>query len=425
LSLPSRITQVELAQPSPDTALRLCFIADSRSLHTARWLRFFSERGHSVALVSSHPPQYGLQVDSYYALSTRSRAPATRIVKNVLEVRKAIRDFKPDALHAHYINESGWLGALSGFHPFVLTAWGSDIYQAPFQSRLASVLSPWAVRRADYVTADSHDQVERLRAMGAGIDSSVMVTWGVDLAKFTGRTGSVWREKHGIDGRRFVVLSPREWIPNSNIEMIVRAFTLARQGRPAMLLALKVFRRGTSAETQAKMAALIQSLGISDSTLVIDEEPEEILPEMYAAADVTVSVCSSDGTPVSVLEAMASESAPIVSRLPSLGDWIEEGRSGFLAPPEDCELLARRMGQLADDAALRRSIGQSARMVIEAKGDREVNLGRVEHEYRGLALSVLKRGAPLVSNRPVTAVSDAAYDAGGASDPVYNGDPRN
>jgi glycosyltransferase involved in cell wall biosynthesis len=425
LSLSSRITQVELAQTSPDAALRLCFIADSRSLHTARWIRFFSERGHTVALVSSHPPLYGLQVDSYYPLSTRSRAPATRIVKNVLEVRKAIRDFKPDVLHAHYINESGWLGGLSGFHPFVLTAWGSDIYQAPFQSRLARVLSPWAVRTADFVTADSHDQVERLRTMGASVESSAMVTWGVDLAEFTGRTGSVWREKHGIDHRRFVVLSPREWIPNSNIEAVVRAFALARQGHPEMLLALKVFRRGTPAEMQAKVAALIQSLGIGDSTLVIDEEPEEILPEMYAAAGVTVSVCFSDGTPVSVLEAMASESAPIVSRLPSLGEWIEEGRSGFLVPPADCELLARRIGQLADNESLRRGIGQSARVVIAAKGDREVNLGRVEQEYRRLALSAPRRGARLVSKHRVAVVSDAAYDAGRASDPVYDGDTRN
>jgi glycosyltransferase involved in cell wall biosynthesis len=425
LSLPSRITQVELAQPSTDSALRLCFIADSRSLHTARWIRFFSERGHSVALVSSHPPQYDLQVDSYYPLSTRSRAPATRIVKNVLEVRNAIRDFKPDVLHAHYINEPGWLGALSGFHPFVLTAWGSDIYQAPFQSRLARVLSPWAVRRADYVTADSHDQVDRLRAMGAGVDSSAMVTWGVDLAKFTGRTGNSWREKHGIDDRRFVVLSPREWIPNSNIEGVVRAFALARQRRPEMLLALKVFRRGTPAEMQAKVIALVQSLGIGDSALVIDEEPEEILPEMYAAADVTVSVCFSDGTPVSVLEAMASESAPIVSKLPSLGEWIEEGRSGFLVPPEDCELLALRMGQLAEDTPLRRRIGQSSRMVIEAKGDRVVNLVRVEHEYKRLAFSASRRGASPPSKRRMTVGSDAAYNTASASDPVYDGDTRN
>jgi glycosyltransferase involved in cell wall biosynthesis len=425
LSLPSRITQVELAEPAPDATLRLCFIADSRSLHTARWIRFFSERGHSVALVSSHPPQYGLQVDSYYPLSTRSRAPATRIVKNVLEVRKAIRDFKPDVLHAHYINESGWLGALSGVHPFVLTAWGSDIYQAPLQSRLAKVLSTWAVRRADYVTADSHDQVERLRAMGAGVESSEMVTWGVDLDQFTGRTGSPWREKHGIADGRVVVLSPRAWIPNSNIETLIRAFGRARQGRPEMLLVLKVFRRGTPAEMQAKMAALIQSLGIGDSTLLIDEEPEEILPEMYAAADVTVSVCFSDGTPVSVLEAMASESAPIVSRLASLSEWIEDGRSGFLVPPEDFDLLARRMGQLGADASLRRGIGQNARLVIETKGDRIVNLEGVEQEYRRLALSAPRRGAPLVSKRQVVVVSDAAYDAGCASDPVYDGDTRN
>lgn len=387
MSLPSRITQVELAQPSLDTVLRLCFIADSRSLHTARWLRFFSERGHSVALVSSHPPQYGLQVDSYYPLSTRSRAPATRIVKNVLEVRKAIRDFRPDVLHAHYINEFGWLGALSGFHPFVLTAWGSDIYQAPFQSPLAGVLSPWAVRRADYVTADSDDQVERLRTMGAGVDSSVMVTWGVDLAKFTGRTGSVWREKHGIDGCRFVVLSPREWTPNSNIDLIIKSFAIARSERPEMLLVLKYWKERTPLLVQEKIAVQIASLGIKDSTLIIDEEPEDILPEMFAAADVTISVCSSDGTPVSLLEAMASGSAVVVSDLPSLAEWVEEGVSGFLVGTSDAEQIASRLTRVSDDSSLRRRLGEQARRVIERKADRTENFERVENAYQRLVCS--------------------------------------
>jgi len=106
---------------------------------------------------------------------------------------------------------------------------------------------------------------------------------------------------------------------------------------------------------------------------------------MFAAADITVSVCSSDGTPVSLLEAMASQSAVIVSDLPSLTEWVEEGVSGFRVGTSDAEQLASRLRRLCDDTSLRSRMGERARKVIELKADRTENFERVEIAYQRLA----------------------------------------
>lgn len=363
--------------------LRLCFVGDPRSIHTVRWVRFFAGRGHEVALVSAHPPRNELKVDIYQPLSAAGHVHGTRILTNILELRRFLRKSKPDILHAHYINEAGWLCALSGFRPFVLTAWGSDVYVAPRASVLARVLSPFAVRRADCVTADSLDQVTELRRMGAPHDAARVVGWGVDLEMFAGRSGGSWRAKHGIAEDRTVILSPRRWIANSNVPVVIDAFARVHRERDDVLLILKDAEDSVGAR-RGGIESRIRNSGIEAATLVIGEIPEEDLPGLYSAADITVSVCSTDGTPVSVLEAMASRSVVVAGDLPSLREWVRDGDTGLLVPIGDVEALAAQLLRLVGSVGLRRKLSQAARRVVEERADRAKNLTKMEHIYRQL-----------------------------------------
>jgi glycosyltransferase involved in cell wall biosynthesis len=362
--------------------LRLCFLADPRSVHTVRWLRYFAERGHRVSLISQHPPPADLPLEAYVPLAEKASLPGTRLALNVMEVRRAVGRLRPDLLHAHYINENGWLGAGSGFHPFVLTAWGSDVYVARQRSRLARWLNPWAVRRADFVTADSLDQIQELRRMGAR--ASEMIGWGVDLGSFPGTLRSDWKRRHGIPGDQPVVLSPRQWLPNSNIADIIEAFERVRRERSDVLLVLKRAPTGPS-DLRGQLEDRLRQGGLSGATLVIDELPESEMPGLYEAADVTVSVCSSDGTPVSVLEAMAARSAVIAGDLPSLREWIQPEQTGRLVPVGDPDRLARSILGLLEDGTLRGRLAAGARRLVEERADRHRYFQRMEEICRRLA----------------------------------------
>ena len=124
---------------------------------------------------------------------------------------------------------------------------------------------------------------------------------------------------------------------------------------------------------------------------MIGEIPEGELPELYSAADITVSVCSSDGTPVSVLEAMASGSAVVAGDLPSLREWIRDGETGLLVPVGNVEALAARLLRLVGDVSLRRKLGELAREVVEERADRTKELAEMEQVY--LQLVHMKIGA--------------------------------
>jgi glycosyltransferase involved in cell wall biosynthesis len=364
--------------------LRLCFVADPRSVHTTRWLRFFADRGHAVMLVSAHAADASLPGVSEHRLTGQTSLPGTRLLLNAVELRDALRRFRADILHAHYINESGWIAAFSRFRPFVLTAWGSDVYVAPRASTLARLLSPWAVRRADYVTADSADQVACLRRMGAAPQRSSVVGWGVDLDLFGNGDGAAWRRRHGIAPERVVVLSPRQWVSNSNVDVILDAFASVSARRPEAFLVLKRLA-GTEPSLRSSLEQRIRELRLEGQVLLVDTVTENELPDLYAAADITVSVCSSDGTPVSVLEAMASRSAVIVADLPSLREWVVDGETGFLVPARDVRALAVAVERLTADAMLRQRAGASARQAVEGRADRRRALGEMEAVYRRLA----------------------------------------
>lgn len=372
--------------------MRLCFVADAASVHTLRWIRFFAERGHEIAVASARAPESGVHIKAYCRLSNAAPVPWTRILRNVLELRRFLRSFDPHLLHAHYINESGWLAALSGFHPFVLTAWGSDVYVAPRRSLLARILSPWAVRRADYVTADSQDQVEILRQMGAPARATAMVGWGADVRSFSGRSGRAWRAAHGIQDEQAVILSPRRWVENSNILVILDAFAFVRRRCPNAVLILKDVP-GSSTSLREQILSQVRLLGISDTTLIVGEIPEDELPELYAASDITVSVCSSDGTPVSVLEAMAGRSAVIAGDLPSLREWVRDGETGVLVPVGNHETLGKQLVRLVESAALRQRLTEAAHEMVRTRADRFRTLEGMELVYYRLATNRIMRPA--------------------------------
>ncbi len=364
-----------------NTPLRILYIADATSIHTVRWIRCFANRGHAVGLCSQSELQHGLEVEQFFQLSTRGSLPGMRLLRNVRELKRAIRAFKPDVLHAHYINEAGWLGAFSGFHPFALMAWGSDIYLAPKESRLAAILSPWSVARADFCTADSFDQVEKLKEMGAR--RAEMIGWGVELDAYPRALGEKWRHERGITEDQVVVLSPRQWIGNSNIDVIVKAWAKVRPVCPDALLILK--RMKGEAEHNARIEAQIAALELGESMRIVEEMPEADLPAMYAASDIVISVCSSDGTPVSVLEAMAAQKPVIAGDLPSLREWVEPQKSGFLVAPRDAEALAERLIELIQNNELRAKLGAGARQIAVERAGREENLTKIESVLVGLA----------------------------------------
>ena len=133
----------------PPRPLRLAFLGDPNSVHTRRWISYFAARGHLVHLLVTTDVEVmpGLpakvQVCTLRPYSRRRLRPL-----GYLDARRAMQEalakVAPDVLHAQYLTGYGWLALVSGFRPYIVTTWGSDIYRSlgSIRNRLFTPLLP-------------------------------------------------------------------------------------------------------------------------------------------------------------------------------------------------------------------------------------------------------------------------------------------
>ncbi len=358
--------------------MRLCFIGDPRSVHTLRWVGWFA-REHDVHLIRTAPSKEELPWPGI-VLPQRGALPGSRLLGSVRAVRRYVRESQPDVVNGHFINEAGWFAALSGHPAVVVSAWGSDLYRAPHESRLAAVLNPWSARKARLVTCDSRDQAGVLERWGVPPERVRVVGWGVDLAAFSPEVdGMAWRKRLGIPANGRVVLSPRQWLPNSRIHEVLEAFE-ALPGEPHLILKrLPQFEGEYGAEVEAR----VRGAALGGRVHVVEEVAEAELPGLYAAADCVASLCETDGTPMSVLEAMASGLPVVAFRNASLSEWVTEEGGGLvdgIEPARVAPALGRALEQGRAGPA-----GRHNRALVERKADRQRELGAMERAYLELA----------------------------------------
>ena len=105
----------------------------------------------------------------------------------------------------------------------------------------------------------------------------------------------------------------------------------------------------------------------------------------YPRFSVFVNSSHYEGMSNTLLEAMASGLPLLASRVEGNASWLEEGRDDLFFPPADAEELARRMAELALDAALRARMGAANRLRVEREFDNARFLSRYVEIYRGLA----------------------------------------
>ena len=378
-------------EPAPvlhalDRPLRLAFFGDPNSIHVRRWSGWFAERGHAVSLLvpAGRDVRPGLpaamtveQFTPYY----RSRNQVLGYFRERRSVGAVLGRLAPDVVHAHFLTEYGWHAWMSGFHPYAITVWGSDVTISLRRSRRTALYGRVSLRAADLVTGDSAALVEDVIAAGARRERTHLVQFGVDTTRFSPDPQPVaLRERLGLTGRR-VLLSPRAMTPLYRHRVAVEA--LAELPDDVVLLMARYLVDETE---MAAVLARAEALGVADRLRIVDGINHAEMPDYYRLADVMVSLPSSDATPVTLLEAMASGTPVVATDLPSIREWLGDLDPAALVPVDDPAATARAVSRLLDMAeGDRRELGRRGRAVVDERASQDVHMAMVEGMYRRLA----------------------------------------
>jgi glycosyltransferase involved in cell wall biosynthesis len=345
-----------------------------------------AHRGHTVLLVADVSPAEPWIETPLYDLPAGLNISVVKYFFWEFQLRQILRSWQPDILHAHRVSSAGWLGAFSGFHPFVVTPWGSDLYLHPQRSAAARRLAKIVLSRADLVTADSSDLCRKAIDYGASASATHGIQWGVDLRAFKPGAGVArLRQELGIRSGP-VILSPRGLHPVYNIDTIIRSIPAVKAAFPEVIYLLR--RYNVDAAYQRRIEKLILELGLQSNTRWIGRvEPWERLADVYGMADLVLSVPSSDSTSVSLLEAFACGAPVIASDLPSVREWIIPGENGELAPARDHVQLAQATLHLLQDPLRCLAYAEKNRNLVQERADHQREMEKMESLYLGLLSS--------------------------------------
>lgn len=313
-------------------SVKICYLANAQSIHTKRWAQHFSKLGHQVTVISFDSGE--IESAEVIALPPRATGRRLNILLNIPKIRQLADQLRPDILHSHYVTSYGLAGALTGKHPYVATAWGTDVLIEPEKSWMYRQVVRFALRRADLVTSMAPHMTDLLiRRNYVKPDDVITLPFGVDMDVFNpGRR----TRSHG--SKPSIIVSTRRPDHGMDVDTFVRAI-------PAVVREIENVQFIMTGEgpLRQNMIQLAEKLGIKNQIEFRGEISHQEMPKLLGNADVFVSTSPSDGNNISLNEAMACGAFPVATDILANRAWIDPGKNGLLYPCRDVDHLAERI----------------------------------------------------------------------------------
>ena len=289
---------------------------------------------------------------------------------------QVIEEVKPDLVHAGPIQTAAYAAALSGFHPLVSMSWGSDLLENLDHNEEWHRVTRFALANSDVLVGDCASVGQKASSLGFDLSRYKQFPWGVNLVHFS-PTGSAnlrhelgWQEK-------IVFLSNRTLEPLYGVEVLVKAFAAAAGENPALRLML--FGKGSQ---ESVLRKLVQELDIQEKVHFGGVANFEHLPDLYRSADFYLSASHSDGSSVSLMEALACGRPVIVSDIPGNLEWIKEGEQGWLFKDGDVVEASKKMLLAVSQFKQLEPMKKANRVLAERRADWKMNFKVLLEAYQ-------------------------------------------
>lgn len=363
--------------------MKVLIVSDASSVHTKRWTKSLKNRGIDVVLYTICPPSdnfyrsNGIRCYYYNLLKYRSKfrfVPFFEMftyIRGSRNLKKVIKKEAPDIVNAHFASNNGIVAALSGFHPLLVSIWGSDVYTFPKQSSAKLHAFKYVLKKADRILSTSNIMA---REISKYTSKKIYITpFGVDLERFKPK------EKNWDDGT-FRIGIVKSLSKKYGLDYLIRAFHKFYNMVSDENIMLEIVGKG---EERHRLMKLTENLGICDQVVFRGFVDNEVLPDVYKSFDVCVFLSLMEGFGVSVVEAMACGCPVITSDADGFTEIIENGVSGLIVPKKNADAAAEAIFKLYSDRELRQKLSVSGRKRVERLYDWTKNVDKMISIYDG------------------------------------------
>lgn len=365
--------------------MKVLYFTRDYTPHDVRFLTAIASLGHEGYFLRLNDEKRGLDgrplpsgiraVDWRWGRGIVDPASYPEVAADLKEIFSRIA---PDVIHSGPLPDVSYITALAGLRPHAAMSWGfdlnHDIYVDPAQKERAA----FALRQADWFLGDCYTELESAAALGYDETRAAIFPWGIDPRRFSPGVSPLRAELAAAS--EFLMLSLRSLEPNYSVGTTVRAFLKAAAEDAS--LRLMILADGSESE-KLKASAASAPASIRERILWLGRKPYEKLPDYYRAADLYLSSSITDGSSVSLLEAMGCGLPVLVSDIPGNLEWVDDGKNGFVFPVGDSDAMAERMLFLSKRRTTLAPIGAAARFRIEADADWDRNIRKITEAYFG------------------------------------------
>jgi glycosyltransferase involved in cell wall biosynthesis len=350
---------------SGDSVTRILYFSRQYTPHDWRFLDTLSRSEYQVAYLrlenlGRSPELRPLPENIRLIQWSGGRQPVSfeDLPKLVGDLERVIQEWQPDLIHAGPIQTAAYLTALTGFQPLVSMSWGYDLLQEADRSQELRQATVFTLQNSSVMIGDC--QAVRNKAIAFGMPAERILTfpWGVDLGKF-------FPDIAKASGRNvFTVLSTRNWEPLYGVDILARAFVKAARLCPQLQLCML-----GSGSMASQLRLIFEEGGVIERVRFPGQIGQADLPGYYRSADLYVSASHTDGSSVSLLEALACGLPVLVSDIPGNREWVEPDVQGWLFPDWEVDALAQGILNAFQERQRLPEMGQTARQLAEARAD--------------------------------------------------------
>lgn len=309
--------------------MRVLYASRGLGVHDERFLRALESSNHEV----------------FFLPLTPALVPGLELPANIRQIHQP--DYKPitpftignllerwriDLVHAGPVYDVARAVALSSFRPLISMSWGFDLLWEAEKDLILWVAIKEALEHSALFFCDAYSVKNKaVNAYGFDPQRIVVFPWGVDLSLFR----PVGAKNFGRTGEPLRIFSNRAWEDQYGVDVMVEG--LIRAGKAGL-----VFEAVLAGEGSMKKALQdkVKRSEISGRVQFVGRIAQVDLPRFYNSADVYISASHVDGSSLSLMEAMACGTVPLVSDIPSNREWVENGVSGWLFADGDSKHLA-------------------------------------------------------------------------------------
>ena len=388
--------------------MRILYIADGRSPTARNWITHFIKPENQVHLISTSdckviPGLASLQIQTVAFSGTGASKPQTpsgqlskmrqqtplglrtfirqwlgplTFPKSVGRLRGMIEQLQPELVHAMRYPYEGIIASMAKNQaPLIVSVWGNDFTLHAKANPLIGYYTRRALRKTDALHADCQRDLRLAHQLGYPKKGRAVVLPG---------SGGIRREVFfpPAQPRQLsppVIINPRgfrTYIRNDSffqaLPQVLKKYPEARILCPAM-------------DHEPQAHKWVEQYGLEGNVELLPLVPHGQMADLFRKAHIVVSPSTHDGTPNTLLEAMACGCFPVAGDIESINEWLTDGQNSLLVDPADPQELAKAIIRGLEDQTLRQTAEGINQKMIDERANYQVVMAQAEAFYSEVA----------------------------------------